>query len=341
MRKIRLDFFIVLMLSAVVLAYFFPQGANSTLIPLETVIRIGIMLIFFFYGLKLSFQDIKKDLNNTRLHLLIQLTTFLLFPLIVLITKPFVVHDDKEIIWLAFMFLAVLPSTVSSSVVMVSIAKGNVPAAIFNATISGLIGILVTPLWMGLFVSKSTVHYDWGPIYLKLVTEILAPVLVGLVLQHFFTFFHSFTQKYRKLFTRFDQTVILLIVYNSFASSFVSNIFGSIQLLDFIIIFIGSLLLFYVVYSFTGWIAHKMQFNRQDTITIQFSGTKKSLLHGSVFAEVIFGSSVSMGIILLPIMVFHALQLFIISIIATNKARIDREASRLSDFKTPTDRVSG
>ncbi len=327
LKNIKPDYFVLFIFVAVVLAYFFPQLAFSPHIPLKQIISIGITLIFFFYGLKLRIQDIKKDLNNARLHVLIQLSTFLLFPLLVLVAKPFIQSTDKQIIWLAFMFLAALPSTVSSSVVMVSIARGNVPASIFNATISGLIGIVLTPLWMGLFVSQNEIQYDWGPIYAKLLTEILVPVILGIVLQYYVPYFHNFTQKFKTTFTRFDQFIILLIVYESFAASFKAKVFSVVSVWDLSLVIFFSIALFYIVYFITGRIAKVLRFNTKDTITLQFSGTKKSLLHGTVFSEVIFGASaMPIGIILLPIMIFHAFQLFAISVIATRKgARIDDE----------------
>ena len=167
-------------------AYFLPQwGSSKSPIPIDLIGSIGISMIFFFYGLKLSPEKIKSGLKNWKLHLMVQSSTFLLFPFIVLLFLPFVKSERSEVLWLSFLFLAALPSTVSSSVVMVSIAKGNLPAAIFNASISGLIGIMITPLWMGLFLAHATSDFQFGAIYLKLITEILLPVILGLLLQRF------------------------------------------------------------------------------------------------------------------------------------------------------------
>ncbi|MCA1750670.1 MAG: bile acid:sodium symporter, partial [Flavobacteriales bacterium] len=140
MNRIRIDPFVLTLLAAVVLAYFFPQwGGRESPLPMDAIASVGIALIFFFYGLKLGPEKLRAGLRNPKLHLLIQLSTFLLFPLIVLAFYPFVKGDESENLWLAFLFLAALPSTVSASVVMVSIARGNLPGAIFNASISGLI----------------------------------------------------------------------------------------------------------------------------------------------------------------------------------------------------------
>ena len=322
MKRLKPDVFVILIIFSVILANFFPQLAFLKYFPINRVISIGITLIFFFYGLKLSISDIKNDLKNVKLHLLIQFSTFLLFPLLVLIVKPFITSDNGHIIWLSFMFLAALPSTVSSSVVMVSMAKGNVPAAIFNATISGLIGIVVTPFWIGWFVKQNTGSFEWGSIYLKLMTEILLPVLLGLIIQHFFSYAHIFTKIYSKAFNWFDKIIILLIVYNSFAGSFKAKLFQAVTISDLFLIFFAVIILFIIVYLITGYVSKKLNLETKDAITVQFCGTKKSLLHGTVFSKVIFGSgSISMGIILLPIMVFHAFQILVISLIATKKGK--------------------
>ena len=121
---------------------------NSTF-NLNRFIDWGICIIFLLYGLKLNIKEVFRDIKNWKLHLLVQLGTFVLFPLLVALFYPLAKGTDYQLVWLSIFFLASLPSTVSSSVVMVSIAKGNITSAIFNASISGLIGIVATPLLMG------------------------------------------------------------------------------------------------------------------------------------------------------------------------------------------------
>lgn len=316
--KFKIDGFILSIVSVIAIAYFFPQwGTDSSKIAINTISTIGVSLIFFFYGLKLSPTKLKAGLKNWKLHVLIQLSTFLVFPLLILVLRPFIQNGEQETIWLAFFFLAALPSTVSSSVVMVSIAKGNIPAAIFNASISGIIGIAITPLWMGLFINNSQTDFDFTDIYIKLIVQIILPVILGLLLQRFLG---HFAQKHHKALTLFDKAVILLIIYKSFAKSFDEHIFSSVSLLDLILLFTGVILLFFCVFFLTAFLAKKLRLNHEDKITAQFCGTKKSLVHGTVFSKILFGNMASIGIILLPLMLFHAIQLLIISMVATKKA---------------------
>jgi len=316
--NIKLDKFVLAILVAIVVAYFFPQwGIATSPIPLDTISTVGIALIFFLYGLKLSPQKLKAGLGNYKLHLLVQACTFLVFPLVVLLFRPLVQNAEHELLWLSFFFLAALPSTVSSSVVMVSIAKGNIPAAIFNASISGIIGIVITPLWMGLFIDDMQTDFDFTEIYMKLVLQILAPVILGLLLQRFWG---GFIQKHTKKLTLFDKSIILLIIYKSFATSFTDGVFSGVSLFDLAILVVGVLFLFVLVYMLTGRIATALGFSIEDRITAQFCGTKKSLVHGTVFSKIIFGGMPGLGLVLLPLMLFHASQIMIISAIASRFA---------------------
>lgn len=317
--RFKIDTFVLAIVAVIFLAWLFPQaGSEQAGIFLDTISDIGVALIFFFYGLKLSPEKIKTGLKNWKLHVLVQATTFLVFPLIVIAFYPLFKNGEAYTMWIAFLFLAALPSTVSSSVVMVSMAKGNVPAAIFNASISGLIGIAITPLWVGLFLQHTAAGFDLGSIYLKLLTGILLPVMAGLALQRFF---HPYALRYSRYLTMFDRCVILLIVYKSFAESFGKKIFNTVSFFDLLTITAVILLLFYVVYSITGWLARRLGFSREDRITAQFCGTKKSLIHGTVFSKVLLPASMPAGIVLLPLMLFHAIQIFIVSIIATQQGK--------------------
>jgi sodium/bile acid cotransporter 7 len=311
----RIDPFVIAITLSIVLAYFFPQlGASNSPIPLDTIASFGISLIFFFYGLKLSTEAIKSGLQNWKLHVVVQASTFVLFPLIVVVFYPLMKDTTHEMLWLSLLFMAALPSTVSSSVVMVSLAKGNIPAAIFNASISGIIGIIVTPLWMTSFIQQTDIAYDFSVIYAQLGMEILLPLILGLILRKYLG---TFAQKNKRGLSLFDKSIILLIIYKSFVNSFEEGVFNSLKIQDLLLMTLLVIALFFLVFFITGWIGKRLQFNREDRITAQFCGTKKSLVHGTVFSEALFGQTNIMGLMLLPLMLFHAIQILIISILAT------------------------
>lgn len=325
----RIDPFLLAIVGSIVLAYFFPQiGMQNSSISLDAIASLGISLIFFFYGLKLSTDDIKSGLSNWKLHVLVQGTTFLIFPAIVLIFYPFIKDTSHELMWLSILFMAALPSTVSSSVVMVAMAKGNIPSAIFNASISGIIGIAITPLWMTAFIKQTDITYDFTQIYFKLGMEILLPLILGLILRKYLGIF---AQRNKRALGLFDRFIILLIIYKSFVSSFEDKVFSSTSIQDFVVMSIAVVLLFFLVYEFTGFLSKLLGFNREDKITAQYCGTKKSLVHGTVFSDALFGQSSVIGLILLPLMIFHAFQIFIISVFATKKAKELEELESIKD----------
>lgn len=293
-------------------------GMDLNYIDLNLVINTGVILIFFFYGLKLDWVKMKAGMRNWKMHFAVQLTTFLLFPLLILPFYPLMKNTGYEILWLGMFFLAALPSTVSSSVVMVSIARGNIPGAIFNASISGIIGIVATPLWMSLFLIGQQTGFDFSDVILQLILHIIVPVVAGLVLHRYFV---QLVNRYIHKIAAFDKFIILLIVYESFSRSFLSGIFSSVSWKALIGLCLAVVILFYVVLKITGILSKRLNFSRADGITLQFAGTKKSLVHGSVFGSVLFGSVTGAGILLLPIMIYHSYQLFYISIMAQKMSK--------------------
>ena len=308
-KKLKIDSFVIAILISILIAYFFPQlGAKDSPIPMNTVGSIGISLIFFFYGLSLSSDAIRNGLKNWKLHVLVQSTTFLIFPLIILAFHPLFKEGPHELLWLAFLFMAALP-------------RGNLPAAIFNASISGIIGIIVTPLWMipyvKPFVSDPNISFDFSSIYLQLITEIVVPLTLGLMLRKFFGIWAI---KNKKSLDRFDKFIILLIIYKSFVHSFEEKIFSSVSLIQLAIMGLIVAVIFFVTFNLTSWLGKLLGFNYEDQITNQFCGTKKSLVHGTVFSEALFAGTGLIGILLLPLMFYHAIQILIISIYASRLA---------------------
>ena len=317
----KIDFFIPSLLAAIAIAKLFPEPAvYEGVVTLDTISNIGIMMVFLFYGIKINPKRLKTDLGNWKLHLTVQLSTFLLFPLIVL---PFTIifkNHDSYLLWLGAFFLAALPSTVSSSVVLISIAKGNIPGGIFNASISSLLGVFITPLWMGIIITSGHgIHSaELIDIITKLVIQILSPVILGFFLNRFFGKWAGRNATPLKIF---DQSVILLVIYLSFAHSFSNNQFRLVAITDIIMVVLFCLLLLFIVYRIITFICKLLKFHREDTITAQFSGSKKSLVHGTVMSAVIFAGITGVGVILLPLMIYHTMQLMVIGAVAQRKAR--------------------
>jgi sodium/bile acid cotransporter 7 len=312
------DWFITGLLFMIMAAWLVPGiGMTDTLVNLGNIIDAGVILIFFFYGLKLDPEKLRRGMSNWRMHVAVQATTFLVFPLLILPFYQAFRDTPQEIFWMGMFFLAALPSTVSSSVVMVSIAGGNIPGAIFNASISGIIGIIMTPFWMGLFLTSQSAGFDFGHVIIQLITQIILPVAAGLLLHKYLV---RWVSRHMPRLAMFDKIIILLIVYESFSHSFMAGIFSQVSWMALIMLSVSVIVLFFVVMYLTGMMAKLLKFNREDRITLIFAGSKKSLVHGSVFASVLFFGIGGAGILLLPIMIYHAFQLFYISVVARRLA---------------------
>ena len=317
--KAGLDWFILAIIAMIFIASVWQTpGIQKGVFSLKSIAGYGVSMIFFFYGLRLSPEKLRQGLSNWRLHTVVQLSTFLLFPILMLVLMKTFGTNGNELFWLGAFYVAALPSTVSSSVVMVSIAGGNIPAAIFNASISALIGVFITPLWMGIVLTTSSQGFDLTDVIIKLIIQVLVPVTIGIIL-HFK--FGSFAEKHRKPMRYFDQIVILLIIYTAFCESFAKNMFSEHGASDILILGLCMIALFFFVYGIISVLSRLLKFNREDSITAVFCGSKKSLVHGTVMSKVLFPNASAAGIILLPLMMYHALQLMAASVIAQSMAR--------------------
>jgi sodium/bile acid cotransporter 7 len=313
LARVGINGFLLSIMGAIFLAYLVPDfGSSASQVPWKILTDLGIALVFFFYGVKLNPEQLKTGLSNWKLHVLIQACTFLFFPIIVIVLMqfaPWIEGDFQK----GISFLSVLPSTVSASVVMVSIAGGNLPAAIFNASISSLIGVLITPIWMGWILEGSSIEMDFWVSFGELSLKVLLPVLLGL-------FFHqilfSKIEKYLSKLKYLDQTVILMIVFTSFAQSFSQEIFTPYSIFSLLKVGISMLGLFFMIWGLLEGLARIFGFGREDRITALFCGSKKSLVQGVVIGKIIFPDPAIFGLVLLPVMLYHIQQLIVGSILA-------------------------
>lgn len=313
LARVGLNGFLVGILGSIGLAALLPElGSTESNLPWKPFIQVGIALLFFFYGLKLDPAQLRTGLSNWRLHVLIQVTTFLGFPLLVFMLLQFVpgLHPNFA---LGISYLGALPSTVSASVVLVSISKGNVPAAIFNASISSLLGVVITPFWMGIAGGETAGELDLWASISDLSFKVVLPVLMGLALhKYLFPKIKPFLNRLKYL----DQTVILSIVFTTFSESFSQQLFDSFSWLS-----LGGLALFmlFILMLVVGilFILTKMgSFSREDRIAALFCGSTKSLVHGVAIGKVLFPSAAIFGLMLLPVMLYHLQQLILGSFLA-------------------------
>lgn len=313
LQKIGINGLLLGILGSVVLAYFFPDyGDSESLFPWPLIIDIGITLVFFLYGLKLNPESLKKGLKNYRLHLVIQGATYLVFPLIVWTTLQLLPKIDPDLA-LGLIYISALPSTVSAAVVLISIAKGNIPAAIFNASISSLLGVLITPFWMIVLADSDSAQLEILPTLYALSLKILLPVFLGMLFHRWlFPLIQPLLSKLKYV----DQLVIMCIVFSSFSNSFTEGIFDPYEISTLLLLSLGLVGLYGVVFGMLYLIGKARNFPKEDKITLVFCGVQKSLVQGAVMGKVFFPDPAVLALVLLPLMIYHIQQLIIGSAIA-------------------------
>jgi sodium/bile acid cotransporter 7 len=277
----------------------------------------GIVLLFFLHGAVLSRETALRGLLHWRLHLLVLFCTFGLFPLFGLSLRPLATRMLTPELYAGVLFLCVLPSTVQSSIAFTAIAKGNVSAAVCSATLSNLLGIFLTPLLFGAFgVLLST----QGSIGVSLssvgtiIEQLLVPFIVGQALHDKLW---GWIARHKRIVDAVDQGVILLIVYAAFSDAVAEGLWSRTPPAALLGVLLVSVVLLALAVGISGGVCKKLGFCTADRVAVVFCGSKKSLASGLPMAQALFGGqTASVGAVVLPLMVYHQLQLFVCAVLA-------------------------
>lgn len=320
---IRSNGFLLGLVLAVIVAFIIPEpGSRGGVLHAEAVNNFGIALILFLQGLSLAFEKIRAGASNWRLHVIIQAFTFIVFPLVGLLLDaiiPRIWPNEPAAIRQGMLYLCVLPSTVSTSVVFTAVARGNTPGALFNAAFSNILGVIVTPLLVQLLMEKSGGSAPFLPLLGKIVLLTLVPFAAGMLLRNFVT---AWVNTHKIWFTRISNAVILFIVYSAFCDSVTGQIWQRYGFGFTGIIFLLVSALFAVM-SFLVFGANRaLKLSREDAIASYFCSVKKTLAMGVPLAMLIFGDNADLSLILLPIMFYHPLQLLVNGILANHWATV-------------------
>jgi solute carrier family 10 (sodium/bile acid cotransporter), member 7 len=304
----RADWFLFGMAAAVALAWVFPDpGAKGGSLHPELTNKLGVALIFFLHGLTLSFAALAAGTRKWRVHLVVQLCTFLAFPLLGLLLLALTAGRVDENLRIGLFFLCALPSTVSSSVALTASAGGDVPTAVFNATLSSLLGVVLTPLWLQLVLGGAGHSLPLARVVLDLMLWLVLPLLVG---QGFRPLLGDFATRHKARIGVLDRLTILLLVYTSFCDSVKARVWSS-GLAPLAVSAVTSITLLALTMTLVWLVSGALGFARGERITALFCGSKKTLASGVPMARVIFGAAPGLGLILLPIMLYHPLQLLV------------------------------
>ncbi len=318
----RLHGFLLGLVGAVVLAFLLPApGARGGALQPELVNNGGIALILFLQGLSLAVEKIRSGAGNWRLHALIQAYTFVIFPLAGLALNALTTvfwPGEPAAIREGFLYLCVLPSTISTSVVLTAVARGNTAGALFNAALSNILGVIATPLLVQLLMDRTGQSGPVGPLLLKIMLLTLVPFAFGMVLRPRLA---AWIDAHKAWVARISNTVILFIVYTAFCDSVQERIWATYGLALTLQVLGVTLGLFGVMSGLVFATCRWLRLGREDMIAAYFCSVKKTLAMGVPLAALIFGERADLPLILLPIMFYHPVQLFLNGLLANRWAR--------------------
>lgn len=321
---LRSNGFLLGLLAAVALAFALPgPGARGGVLHADVANNVGIALILFLQGLSLSLEKVRKGAGNWRLHLIVQLFTFAVFPLVGLLFHalvPLVWPSEPPAIRDGFLYLCVLPSTVSTSVVLTAVARGNTAAALFNAAFSNILGVFLTPVLVQLLMSQAGSSTPFGPLLLKIVMLTLIPFFAGMLLRRHVL---KWVEAHKAWVARISNTVIVFIVYSAFCDSVQERIWQQHGIAMTTTVLLLVMLLFAGISGLVHLSCRLFKLNREDRIAAYFCSVKKTLAMGVPLAMLIFGKRSDLSLILLPIMFYHPLQLFVNGLFANHWAKTD------------------
>ena len=316
-HKLAIEPYTVALLGMVVLASFLP-ASGQVAAALGNVTTFAIGLLFFLHGAKLSREAIVAGIMHWRLHLLVLASTFVMFPLMGLAIKPLALGLLTPDLYLGILFLCVLPSTVQSSIAFTAMARGNVAAAVCSASASNFLGIFLTPLLVGALIvhGAGDAGFGWGQV-LSIVEQLLLPFLAGQLLR---PWIGAFIDRHKPVLRYVDQASILLVVYTAFSESVTEGLWQHISGATLAALLGVCALMLAIALGLATWTSRRLGFSKEDEITIVFCGSKKSLATGVPMAKVLFAPS-ALGMVILPVMLFHQIQLMVCAVLAQRWAR--------------------
>ncbi|OIK07869.1 bile acid:sodium symporter family protein [Streptomyces monashensis] len=313
-----IDPYIVLLLGTVGLAALLPARGTAADVA-SGASTTAIAFLFFLYGARLSTREALDGLRHWRLHTTVLVCTFVLFPAFGLAARALVPTLLTHPLYQGLLFLTLVPSTIQSSIAFTSIARGNVPAAICAGSFSSLAGILITPLLAAALLGNSGGGFSADSLT-KIVLQLLVPFLAGQLLRRWIG---GFITRHKKVLGLVDRGSILLVVYTAFSEGMTQGIWHQVSLarLGGLLVVEAALLAAMLLLTWYG--GKVLGFGRADRIAIQFAGSKKSLASGLPMAGVLFGAHASLAV--LPLMLFHQMQLMVCAVIAKRRARDPQE----------------
>ena len=322
LSRLRIDPYLIALLGTVALATLLPaRGAGAEI--MDGAVYAAVALLFFLYGARLSPQAVLTGLGHWRLQSLVFASTFILFPAIGLALTVLLRAYLPAELSLGLMFVCVLPSTVQSSIAFTSIARGNVAAALCCASVSNLFGMVMTPALVALLLNAHGAGFSLKALE-DIGLQLLLPFLAGQLAR---PWIGDFLLRHKIVTSIVDRGSILVVVYAAFSAGVVANIWSQISPASLGLVLALDVVMLSLVLLATTLVSRWLGFSTEDEIVIVFCGSKKSMAGGIPMANILFPGH-AIGLLVLPLMLFHQAQLFACATLAQRYAK--RKASAAS-----------
>jgi solute carrier family 10 (sodium/bile acid cotransporter), member 7 len=320
------DPYVVMIVCTAALASVVPVYGEGAVIG-GYVTEAAIALLFFLHGARLAPRIALEGARHWRLHLVVVCATFVLFPILILTAKAALPTLLTPALWTGLVLLSVLPSTVQASIAFTSIAGGNVPAAVCAATASNLLSMVLTPVLAGLLLSTHGGFSLHGLV--DILVQLLLPFAAGQASRRWLA---DWAMRNKTLLGLVDRGSILLVIYVAFSEGVAQGIWHQLDLPLLAKLVVVDATLLALVLAITTFGSRLLGFARADEITIVFCGSKKSLATGLPMATVLLAGQ-PVGLLVLPLMLFHQIQLMACATLARRYAARQEQAPALGTVK--------
>lgn len=309
----RIDPLIIGIVLALLVGLFVPIPREAANV-IDVVADIAVALVFLFYGMRLSPKETLHGMTNIKLQSLVLLVTFVVFPLLGLALSWATAPVIGASFALGIIYLSILPTTIQSAPSFVSLARGDIAAAIAASTFSNILAMFLTPFLV--FVLMDLEGAQTSGLQ-SILLKLLLPFIVGQFLQ---PWFGNWVRAHAKLTKTTNTVAIILVVLAAVVTATLDNAWSAVSFDGFVVLtlILGAFLA--LMLGITWWLARAAKLPAQEKSVLTISGAQKSLATGLPMAKAIMDPAI-VGAIAIPVIIYHQLQLIVCAVLANRMGR--------------------
>jgi solute carrier family 10 (sodium/bile acid cotransporter), member 7 len=301
------NWFVLGLAGATALAFVVPElGARGGPLRPELTTRAGVAAIFFMQGLAIAPAALRLGALSWRLHVAVQLFIFVGFPLAMIALDAAGGRLLPADVRLGFLFMAILPTTISGCVVLTAAAGGNVAGALFNSALANIAGVAITPAWAALLLSARAEALPLVPMVTEIALLLLAPLAAGQLVR---PLLRRVWEPDRRWLSMIANAIILFIVFAAISGSVLSGAFVESGWSATLLVAFVVCAIFVAATALAALAGRALRFGYADRAALLFCAPQKTLAAGAPLVQILFAGHAGLGLILLPIMIYHAVQL--------------------------------